>query len=124
MRRREFITLFGGAAAWPLAARAQQARQPARLGFLRAAPPPDHIIAALRRGLAEHGYHEGTNFTFVPVWGDGNLDRLPELARSLVATGVDVILTDGTATARAAHAVTVVVPIVMAGGNDPVRAGL
>jgi putative ABC transport system substrate-binding protein len=124
MRRREFITLLGSAAVWPVTVRAQQARQPARIGFLRAAPPPDHIIAALRRGLAEHGYHEGTTFTLVPSWGDGNLDRLPELAKSLVDAGVDIILADGTSTANAAHAATVKVPIVMAGGNDPVRAGL
>jgi putative ABC transport system substrate-binding protein len=124
MRRREFITLLGSAAVWPVTVRAQQARQPARIGFLRAAPPPDHIIAALRRGLAEHGYHDGTTFTLVPSWGDGNLDRLPELAKSLVDAGVDIILADGTSTANAAHAATVKVPIVMAGGNDPVRAGL
>jgi putative ABC transport system substrate-binding protein len=124
LRRREFITLLSGAVTWPLAARAQQARQPARIGFLRAAPLPDHIIAALRRGLSEHGYHEGTTFTLVPSWGDGNLDWLPELAKSLVDAGVDIILSDGTSTAQAAHGATVTVPIVMAGGNDPVRAGL
>jgi putative ABC transport system substrate-binding protein len=122
MKRREFITLIGGAAA-PLAARAQQ-RQPARIGFLRAAAPPDHTMKALRRGLADQGYHEGKTFTLVTSWGDGNLDRLPGLAKSLVARGVDVILTDGTSTAHAAHAATATVPIVMAGGNDPVQAGL
>src|SRR5437764_2685587 len=96
MKRREFIRLLGGAAAaWPLAARAQQARQPARIGFLRAAAPPEHTMAALRRGLADHRTHEGETFTLVPVWGDGKLDRLPELAKALVAAGVDVILTDG-----------------------------
>jgi putative ABC transport system substrate-binding protein len=124
MKRREFITLLVGAAAWATAIRAQQARQPAGIGFLRAAPPPDHIIAALRRGLAEQGYQEGTTFTLVPSWGDGNLDRLPELAKSLVDAGVDIILADGTSTAQAAHAATAKVPIVMAGGNDPVQAGL
>jgi putative ABC transport system substrate-binding protein len=124
MRRRNFISLVGGAAvALPLAARAQQ-RQPARIGFLRAAAPPDHTMAALRRGLADQDYHEGKTFILVTSWGDGNLDRLPELARSLVAAGVDVILTDGTSTAHAAHAATATVPIVMAGGNDPVQAGL
>ncbi len=124
MRRRNFITLLVGAAAWATATRAQQARQPARIGFLRAAPPPNHIIAALRRGLAEKGYQEGTTFTLVPSWGDGNLDRLPELAKSLVDAGVDIILADGTSTAHAANAATAKVPIVMAGGNDPVQAGL
>jgi len=70
MRRREFITLLGGAAAWPLAVRAQQ-RQLARIGFLRAAAPPDHTMKALRRGLADQGYHEGKTFTLVTSWGDG-----------------------------------------------------
>ena len=123
MKRREFSTLLGGAVAWPVAAHTQQ-QQPPRIGFLRAAAPPDHTMKALRRGLADQGYHEGKTFTLVTSWGDGNLDRLPELAKSLVATGVDVILTDGTSTAHAAHAATATVPIVMAGGNDPVQAGL
>jgi ABC-type uncharacterized transport system substrate-binding protein len=69
---------------------------------------------------AEHGYEEGKNLTLVPSWGDGNLDRLAELAEALVAARVDLILTDGTATARAARAATTIIPIVMAGGNDPV----
>jgi len=81
-------------------------------------------MAALRRGLAEHGYLEGKNFTLVPSFGDGNLDRLAELAEALVAARVDLILTDGTVTARAARAATTIIPIVMAGGNDPVQGGL
>jgi putative tryptophan/tyrosine transport system substrate-binding protein len=126
MNRREFITLLGGAAAaWPLAARAQLvARQPVRIGFLRASPPPESIMAALRRGLAEQGYEEAKGFVLVPGWGDGNLDRLPDLARNLVTSGVDLILTDGTVTARAARVATLTIPIVMAGGLDPVQAGL
>jgi putative tryptophan/tyrosine transport system substrate-binding protein len=123
--RRHFITLLGGtAAAWPLAARAQQTGGSARIGFLRASAPPDHTMAALRRGLAEHGYVEGKNLTLVPSWGDGNLDRLAELAEALVAARVELILTDGTGTARAARAATTIIPIVMAGGNDPVQGGL
>lgn len=81
-------------------------------------------MAVLRRGLAEYGYVEGKNLIIVPSWGDGNLDRLPELAEALVAARVDLILTDGTGTARAARAATTSIPIVMAGGNDPVQAGL
>jgi putative tryptophan/tyrosine transport system substrate-binding protein len=124
MRRREFIAIAGGAAAWPLAARAQQTGGSARIGFLRASTPPDRTMTALRRGLAEYGYVEGKNLTLVPSWGDGNLDRLAELAEALVTARVDLILTDGTGTARAARAATTNIPIVMAGGNDPVQGGL
>ena len=103
MRRRAFITMLGGAAAaWPLAARAQQSGVPV-IGFLRASPPPEATVAALRRGLAERGYVEGQSFILVPSWADGNLDRLPELAMALVTKGVDIILTDGTGPARAAR---------------------
>jgi len=125
VKRREFISLLGGAAAaWPLAARGQQTRGSARIGFLRASAAPDRTMAALRHGLAEHGYVEGKNLTLVPGWGDGNLDRLAELAEALVAARVDLILTDGTVTARAARAATTIIPIVMAGGNDPLQSGL
>jgi putative tryptophan/tyrosine transport system substrate-binding protein len=126
MKRREFITLLGGTViAWPLAARAQQVgRRPARIGFLRASPPPEGTMAALRRGLAQQGYEEEKNFILVPGWADGDLSRLPELAKALVTNGVDLILTDGTVTARAARDATATVPIVMAGGLDPIQAGL
>jgi putative ABC transport system substrate-binding protein len=118
------VALGGAATAWPLTARAQQTGGSARIGFLRASAPPDHTMAALRRGLAEHGYVEGKNLTLVRSWGDGNLDRLAELAEALVAARVELILTDGTGTARAARAATTTIPIVMAGGNDPVQGGL
>ena len=122
MRRRDFISLLGGAAAWPLAARAQQ---PAgRIGFVRAAPAPDSTLSALRQGLAEQGYLEGQRYVLVPSWGDGAIDRLPALASALVRSKVDIILTDGTEAARAARQVTDTIPIVMAGGRDPVSAGL
>jgi putative ABC transport system substrate-binding protein len=124
MRRRAFIALLGGAAAWPLAARAQQMGRPARVGFLRASPPPESTLAALRHGLAEQGYEEAKNVVLVPAWADGNLDRLPGLAKALVTNGVELILTDGTVTARAARAATATIPIVMAGGLDPIQAGL
>ena len=125
MRRREFITWVGGAAAWPLAAHAQQ--QPsriARIGFLRASPAPESIMAALRRGLADLGYVEDERYVLRTSWGEGKLDRLPELAKTLVSDRVDIIVTDGTETARIARAATDTIPIVLAGGLDPVRAGL
>lgn len=118
MRRREFITLFGTTAVgWPLVARAQQ--PPARivrLGFLRASPAPETTMAALRRGLADHRYVEGQRYVLRTSWGDGKLDRLPELAKALVSDGVDLIVTDGTETARVARATTDTIPIVLAGG--------
>lgn len=129
MRRREFFTLLGSAAAssslWPLEAAAQQ--QPPnipRLGFLRASPAPDSTMAALRRGLSDQGYVEGQSYILLTSWGDGKLDSLPGLAKALVSSGVDVILTDGTQTAREARAVTDTIPIILAGGLDPVKAGL
>src|SRR5215475_2449252 len=120
VKRREFITLVGGAvAAWPLAARAQQPDRMRRIGFLRAAPPPERLLEAFLRGLAGRGWVQGRNFVLVTQWGDGNVARLPELAVALVNAGVDVILTDGVITTRAARAVTTDIPIVMAGGADP-----
>jgi putative ABC transport system substrate-binding protein len=113
--------LSGAAAAWPLAARAQPA---VRIGFVRAAPAPESTLSALRRGLAEHGYVEGQRYVLVPSWGDGAIDRLPALASALVRSKVDIILTDGTEAARAARQATDTIPIVMAGGRDPVSAGL
>ncbi len=126
VRRREFLSIVGGVAAtWPRRARAQQ--QPPhipRLGFLRASPAPDATMAALRRGLADYGYVEGQRYVLVTSWGDGQLSHLPELAKALVSSGVDVILTDGTQTAQEARAATDSTPIIMAGGLDPVKAGL
>ena len=124
MRRRQFITLLGGAAAWPLAARAQQWERMRRIGFLRAAPPPERDLGAFLRGLASRGWVQGRNFVLVTQRGDGNAARLPELAVALVNAGVDVILADGVITTRAARAVTTDIPIVMAGGADPFVGGL
>src|SRR5262245_5425455 len=118
MRRREFITLAVGAAVWPLAARAQGERA-RRIGFLRAAPPPEHELNAFLRALAERGYVQGRNFVLVPQWGDGNVARLSELAVTLVNQGVDVIVTEGTIVVRAAAAVTTSIPIVTASAADP-----
>jgi ABC-type uncharacterized transport system substrate-binding protein len=124
VRRREFITILSGAAAWPIAARAQRGERMRRIGFLRAAPPPERDLGAFLRGLASRGWAQGRDFVLVTQWGDGNIARLPELAVALVNAGVDVILADGVITTRAARAVTTDIPIVMAGGADPFVGGL
>jgi ABC-type uncharacterized transport system substrate-binding protein len=124
MKRREFITLLGGAGAWPLAARAQQAERMRRIGFLRAAPPSERELEGLLRGLADQGWVQGRNFVLLPQWGDGQVARLPELAVALVNSGVDIILAEGVVTARAARAVTATIPIVMTAGADPYAGGL
>ena len=125
MERREFITLLGGAAAaWPFAARAQQGERMRRIGFLRAASPSERDLAALLHGLADHGWVQGKNFVLVPQWGDGNVDRLPELAVALVNAGIDIILAEGVVTTRAARAVTSTIPIVVTGAADPFVGGL
>jgi putative ABC transport system substrate-binding protein len=125
MRRREFIGLLGGTVAtWPLAARAQQSERVRRIGFLRAAPPPDRELNAFLRALAERGYVQGRNYVLVPHWGDGNVARLSELAVSLLNAAVDIIVAEGVIVVRAAAAVTTTIPIVMAGAADPFAGGL
>ena len=105
-RRREFITLVGGAAVtWPFAARAQQGERMRRIGYLRAGPPPERELGAFLRGLAGHGYVQGRNFVLVTQWGDGNVVRLQELAVALVNTGVVI---EGAVAVRALHAVTAI----------------
>jgi len=119
-----FITLLGGAAAWPLAARAQQATTPV-IGFLRStsAGSSAQLVAAFRQGLKEAGFAEGQNFAVDFRWGDDHPDRLPELASDLVRRQAAVIIGNALAT-RATMAATTAIPIVFVVGSDPIRTGL
>ncbi len=124
-RRREFITLLGGAAAaWPLAVRAQQSATPV-VGFLRSTPaaPFPHLVAALRQGLADEGFVEGRNVAIEQRYADNQLDRLPSLAADLVHRQVSVMVGNVTAI-NAVRAATSTIPIVFVTGADPVRSGL
>jgi putative tryptophan/tyrosine transport system substrate-binding protein len=127
-RRRDFITLLGGAAAWPIAARAQQAGKVPRIGYMvmgSLQSPDTHTFRdAFRHGLRERGYVEGQNVTIEYRAADGELARFPELARELVRLNPDLIFAPNTPAARAAKQATTTIPIVAPIMGDPVSDGL
>src|SRR5262249_36037514 len=126
MKRREFITLLGGAAvAWPLAPRAQPAKV-ARIGFLGLVSSSSHAsrVAAFRSGLRDLGWIEGRNLVIEFRWADGNYDRLPVLADELLRLNIDVLVTHGAAGALAAKKATSTIPIVITAVGDMLALGL
>jgi putative ABC transport system substrate-binding protein len=125
IQRRDFVSLLGGAIAWPLAARAQQPAMPV-IGYLNFGSPESDAsrLTGLRRGLNQTGYVEGRNLVIEYRWAGNQADRLPALAADLVQLRVAVIVTSGLVSTLAAKAATSGIPIVFAVGADPVQLGL
>jgi ABC-type uncharacterized transport system substrate-binding protein len=124
VRRRQFITLLGGAAAWPLAARAQQPKPPRRIGILGSGKPGTEYLSAIQAGLQDTGYSESKNLAVEYRWAEGRYERLPELVADLVRSQVSVIVATPTPAALAAKAAANAIPIVFLTGGDPVSLGL
>src|SRR5215475_9548108 len=127
MKRRQFITLIGGAAAaWPLAARAQQVGKLPTIGFLGATTPSSggQLLAAFVQRLRELGWVDGRNVAIEVRWAEGRSERFAEIAAELVRLKVDVILTHNTPPVLAAKEATSVIPIVFASAGDPVGTGV
>jgi len=123
LRRREFITMLGGAATWPLVAGAQQAGKVWRIGLLAAARPTPAMLNAFRSGLSEFGYIDGQNLSIEVRWPQGPFEQNPGVAVDLVRENVDVILAWTTPAVIAARRATSTIPIVMVGVGDPVGQG-
>ena len=127
MRRREFLTIVGGASAWPLAARAQRARTLPRIGYLSdetEGPHPFNSYSSVLDSLRKLGYEDGRNITIEYRYAAGKVERLPSLATELSALPVDIIFSVGTVASKAAVAATATIPVVFSRIGDPVRYGL
>jgi putative ABC transport system substrate-binding protein len=128
IRRRDFITLLGGAAAWPLAARAQQGERMRRIGVLLAGEENDPVgkarVSAFTQALADSGWTDGRNVRMDLRWGGGDVNRMRAIAQELVGLQPDIIVTTGTPETAAAQRETQTIPIVFAGAADPVASGI